>query len=297
MSARPENPHPSFMEFDGWYNIPPRSDGFAVLQSVPNPPDLWWDEIWEVFLDAREWFGQFAGDENRVRFDPFAEDEFVPISDMDDRTVCICHVAFDRLTMAMLDRIQVEFLTLHPLWRVALMGDRLECSILIYPTAVRFGDLPRDFDADEGLRLIASRAIEQKEQRVRPARAFLARVERLVQTTIQEFRHQRVHACGFLDHYPAENDPIALCLVTLPDTLAVVDLSPGHPREPAEGDIYGLNRDGDIISRIEVSPDACYRLTIWLLPADYRGPLTIVECESGKRHEIELRSEDIIRAP
>lgn len=55
--------------------------------------------------------------------------------------------------------------------------------------------------------------------------------------------------------------------------------------------------EGAIDSYIEIPETTPFCLVPWLPPADYRGPLTIVERATGKRHPYKLRSEDIIRMP
>ena len=55
-----------------------------------------------------------------------------------------------------------------------------------------------------------------------------------------------------------------------------------------------VNTEGAMISNeIHVSKTAAYCVALWLPPAEYRGPLTILECESGQRHAYELKSENI----
>jgi hypothetical protein len=44
-----------------------------------------------------------------------------------------------------------------------------------------------------------------------------------------------------------------------------------------------------------VPETAAFCLVLWLPPADYRGPLTIVEQATGDRHTYELKSESIVR--
>lgn len=58
---------------------------------------------------------------------------------------------------------------------------------------------------------------------------------------------------------------------------------------------YGVDGDGEIISDITIPDSAAYCLLSWLPPADYRGSLAFVHHDTGARHAIEIKSEDIVR--
>ena len=58
---------------------------------------------------------------------------------------------------------------------------------------------------------------------------------------------------------------------------------------------FGVNVAGEIISHSEVPESAPFCVSIWLPPADYRGPLNIVERATGKRYSYEVKSENIER--
>ena len=58
---------------------------------------------------------------------------------------------------------------------------------------------------------------------------------------------------------------------------------------------YHVNSDGTVIDGTKVPDSAAFSVALWYPPADYRGPLTITERETGKSYTYELKSEDITR--
>jgi hypothetical protein len=49
------------------------------------------------------------------------------------------------------------------------------------------------------------------------------------------------------------------------------------------------------VSRTNISDTTPFNLSPWLIPADYRGPLVLIERATGKQHLYEVKSENIIR--
>ncbi len=54
---------------------------------------------------------------------------------------------------------------------------------------------------------------------------------------------------------------------------------------------YYVNAEGTLVPDSPEEP--AFSLAFWLPPADYRGPLTLVERATGNRHIYDLRSEHI----
>ncbi len=300
MSALPDsNSTPSVEEFAGWYNIPDQyEDGTPVLRTVDRPPDFGFDELLEVYRAAEEWFAQLVPASSDDPFDPLAETDFVPRSDPRDRTLDVDHVDFGRLNMTVLRRVQQEFLGRYPLWRVIFIADDPSCSIVIYPDAIRFGNRPVDVDPNEALRELVPRALALREARQRPRREHISHIQRLLPDAVRAIGDRPFLVCGVLDNYEGDDSRLTICLLIRGSDRDAVDL-----KGPAGADKYflwrssafGVNADGAMISDIGVPETAAFCLVPWLPPADYRGPLTIVERATGKRHAYELKSENIIR--
>ena len=158
-SANEDN-RPSAEEFLGWYNIPDQyDDGLPILCSVEDVPPFDMDEAADVYFAADEWFPQLLPAAADAPVDPLAETEFVPRGYPGDRSLDIDHVDFARLSMAVLQRIQREFLGRYPLWRVFLIADEPTYTIVVYPDAIRFGNRPLGVDPDEALRACVEGAI------------------------------------------------------------------------------------------------------------------------------------------
>ena len=139
MSAQPDiNLTPSVEEFVGWYNLEAdRDNGFPVLRSVEEVPEFEHAEFFELHTEAEKWFGQLVEVRASESFDPLAQSPFFVRSDADDRTLDV-DADFRCLNVALLRRIQREFLGRYPLWRVILIAEHPSCSIVIYPKAIRF---------------------------------------------------------------------------------------------------------------------------------------------------------------
>jgi hypothetical protein len=299
MCARPDvNLTPSVEEFVGWYNIQAaRDDGFPVLRSVEPLPEFEHGEFFKLYAEAEQWFGQLVLAPPNGPFDPLAEPPFFVRSDADDRTLEI-DADFRLLDLSLLSRIQKEFLGRYPLWRVILIAEHPSCSIVVYPSAVRFGSRPVDVDADEALRELVPRHLALREARERPRREHISQMQRLLPAAVRAIGERTFCVCGVLDNYEGDERRLTICLLILGNEDDAFDVQ-GPPGADVnflcKGSGFGVSADGTIISHIEIPHNAAFCLVPWLPPANYRGPLTIIERVTGKRHHYELKSEDIMR--
>ncbi|MEX2112965.1 MAG: hypothetical protein WD845_07250 [Pirellulales bacterium] len=299
MNARPDaNLTPSVEEFVGWYNLEDeRDDGFPVLKSVESVPQFEHAEFFEMYFEAAKWFDQLVEAPANEPFDPLLDPPFFVRSDADDRTLDI-DADFRFLNVALLRRIQEEFLGRYPLWRVILIAEHPSCSIVIYPSAIRFGNKPVDVDPDEALRELVPKHLAMQEARERPQREHIAHVQRLLPAAVRAIGDRPFLVAGVLDNYAGDYGRLTICLLIRGSDSFAMKL---RGSSDAADDFlwtsipFGVSFDGAIISCIDVPKTAPYCLVPWLPPADYQGPLTIIERESGKRHTYELKSEDIVR--
>jgi hypothetical protein len=197
-----------------------------------------------------------------------------------------------------LRRIQKEFLGRYPLWRVILIAEHPSCSIVIYPTAIRFGNLPVDTDPDEALRELVPKQLALREARERPRREHIGQIRRLLPDAVRAIDDGPFVVAGILDNYEGDYSRLTICLLVRGPDSDAVDLQ-GPPETDTHflwtSSPYGVSAEGEIVSNIDVPENTPFCLVPWLPPADYRGPLTIIEQATGRRHTYELKTEDIIR--
>ncbi|MGD9721837.1 MAG: hypothetical protein AB7O59_11045 [Pirellulales bacterium] len=289
---------PSLEEFEGWYNIAEeRDDGLPVLRSIEPVPEFEHAEFFDLYLDTAKWFGQLASRPADAPFDPLDGPTFFVRSDADDRTLGV-DADFRLLTVEMSRRIQNEFLGRYPLWRVVVVGEQPSCSIVIYPSAIRFGNRPAGVNPEIALSELVRQNLALRELRERPKRKYIAQLQRLLPGGVRAIGDAPFLVCGVLDNYEGDYDRLTVALL--------LRGSDGHTfvmegPDRADNDLlwtcsaFGLDDRGAMISYISVPETAAFRLVPWLPPADYRGLLTILERETGARHTFELRDEDIIR--
>ncbi len=289
---------PSVEEFLGWYNIQgDYGDGHPVLRSVEPMPEFEHAEIFELYPKAAKWFDQLVTARPNIPFDPLAEPPFFVRSDADDRTLDV-DADFSYLSVPLLRRIQKEFLGRYPLWRVILVGEQPSCGIVIYPSAIRFGNLPVDVDPEQALRELVPRVLALRAARERPERKHISQIQRLLPDAVHEIGDRPFLVGGVLDNYEGHYNRLTICLLIRGSDSHAIDIDgpPGSPNNfLAYSSAFGVDEKGAIISDTHVPETAAYSLVPWLLPADYRGPLTLIERVTGKRHTYELKSENIIR--
>jgi hypothetical protein len=299
MSAQPDfNPTPSVEEFVGWYNIEAdREDGLPVLRSVDAVPEFEHAEFFELHTEAEPWFSQLVEARASGPFDPLTQPPFSIRSDADDRTLDV-DADFRHLNVALLRRIQREFLGRYPLWRVILIGEHPSCSIVIYPSAIRFGNRPVHVDPDRALQELVPRNLALKDARERPRREYIAQIQCLLADGVRAIGEAPFLVCGVLDNYAGDYSRMTICLLVrgADDYAVYVEGPPDADNHFLWKDsAFGVSNEGVIVSYIEVSAATPFCLVPWLPPADYRGPLTIIEHATGKRYSYHLTSESIIR--
>jgi hypothetical protein len=288
---------PSVEEFGGWYNIQgDYGDGHPVLRSMEPMPEFEHAELFHLYPKAAKWFDQLVTARPNVPFDPLLDPPFFVRSDADDRTLDV-DADFSYLNVALLRRIQKEFLGRYPLWRVILIAEHPSRSIVIYPTAIRFGNRPADVDPDKALRELVPEELALRAARERPRREHISQMQRLLPDAVQAIGDRLFLVGGVLDNYEGDYSLLTICLLIRgsDDDAIGVDGPPGSPSSfPSCSSAFGVDAKGAIISYIHVPETAAFCLVPWIPPADYRGPLTLIERATGKRHIYELKSEDII---
>jgi hypothetical protein len=282
----------------GWYNIADQyDDGYPVLRCVESVPEFEHTEFFKLYPKAAKWFSRLVAQPPNVPFDPLVEPPFYVRSDADDRTLEV-DADFRLLTVPLLRRIQEEFLALYPLWRVILIAEHPSCSIVIYPSVIRFGSRPVDVDPNEALRELVAKHLALREARERPAREYIAQMQRLLPDAVRAIGDRRFLVCGLLDHYEGDYSRLTICLLIRGanrDTVDVVGPDSADNSFLWRSSTFGVNADGTMICEGGDPETAPLWLVPWLPPADYRGPLMIVEQATGDRDLYEVKSEDIIR--
>jgi hypothetical protein len=57
---------------------------------------------------------------------------------------------------------------------------------------------------------------------------------------------------------------------------------------------YGVDNHGKIISGRDIPDSVPFSVCTWYPPADYRGPLTVTDRDTGRRYIYEVKSENIV---
>ncbi|MBI2823623.1 MAG: hypothetical protein HYX69_02905 [Planctomycetia bacterium] len=289
--------HPSADEFRGYYNIPDQcDDGTRVLRSVDRVPAFGFPEMWEVYQVAKKWFAEIAPVSAATEFDPLAVEPFYVRDETDDRTLCV-DADFKVLNTSLLRRVQREFLGQFPLWRIALIGEHSSHAIMIYPTVIRFGNLPVELSPDEALRQLVPRALALREARERPRREKLSYLRQRLPDAVRAMRDRPFLVLGVLDNYDGDQSRLTICLLVRgadPDAVGV-----NGPAECSDdflwsASAYGVSAEGRIVCEGRIPETTPFCLHLWLPPADYRGALTIVERDSGTPHSYGLKPENIV---
>jgi hypothetical protein len=298
MNSSEQHLTPSVEEFTGWYNLGyDRHDGLEVLNSQDNVPEFEHAEFFELYFEARDYFGALVATRPNVPFDPFCQPPFYIHGDADDRTLeVIADLAC--LDFDLLERIRKEFLGAHPLWRVILMAEHPSCSIVIYPSLIRFGNIPVGIDPERALAELIPKELALRLERERPAREHVARIRSLLPQAVHEIGQRSFSIAGILDRYEARPEYLTICLLIRGhDDRAFRFVSPANsgPEFLSRSSAFGLDERGALISYIEVPETAAFCLAQWLPPADYRGPLTLLDSHTGEQHTIDIRDEDIVR--
>lgn len=289
---------PSLEEFTGWYNIQgDYHNGYPVLRSKASVPEFEQAETYEMYPEVAKWFDQLVTARPNVPFDPVAGLPFYVHGEAGDRTLQV-DADFSYLTVPLLRRIQKEFLGRYPLWRVILVGEVSSCHIVIYPTAIRFGNLPADVDPELALRELVPRVLALRAERERPRREHISQIQQLLPGAVQAIGGRAFLICGVLDNYEGDYSKLTICLLIRGTESNAIDVDgpPGSSNNFLSYDsAFGVDAKGAMISYIHVPDTAAFCLAPWMPAADYRGPLTLTERATGTRHTYELKSEDIIR--
>jgi len=296
MNAGPDvNRYPSVEEFGGYYNIPDQyDDGFPVLRSVEDLPEFGFPELLEVYKAAEKWFPQAFPPFSNQPFDPLAEEPCFVRSDTDDRTLRV-DVDFNCLDIQLLRRIQQEFLGRYPWWRVILIGEDPSNCIAIYPTVIRFGNLPADVDPEEALRELAPRVLALREARQRPWRIQVTYLQRQLPDAVRAIGVRPYLLFGVLDNYRGDFTRLTVCLLVRGANAEEVGLEgPDGVGNELSWSPYGVSAEGALIREDDYPKKSPFSLVLWMPPADYRGPLTIVDRTTGDRQTYELKSENIL---
>lgn len=297
-TEREEERFPSIGEYNGLFNIPDQYDDHPyVLRTVEPLPEFGFPEFWKVYRTAEKWFAQVAAELPPRPPDPLADPPFFAVSDADDRTLTV-EVDFACLSLPLLERIQRELLGRFPLWRVHFIGEDDSTGIVVYPLVIRLGDRPIAIDQQAALAELIARGLELRAAREKPMRDHVARIERLLPAAVRAISERPFYVCGVLDNYEGDYSRLTICLLVRGTDENVVTLEGPDATDDdffRVSGCFGVNAKGEIISHIDVPESAPFCLMPWMPPADYRGPIWIVERESGRRHRFEIRSEDIIR--
>jgi hypothetical protein len=290
---------PSLEEFGGWYNLGyERPDGIPVLHSQPHVPEFEHGEFFQLWMEEHAWFEGLVPISALKPFDPIAEAPMYVKSDADDRTLDV-FANPDYLTLDVIKRIQREFLGRHPFWRVVIAADHPSCCMIIYPDAIRFGNLPLDIDDRDAFREVNARAAALRDASERPMRARIDFLKQRLPIAVRAIGEEPFSIVAVFDTNRDHPDRLTVCLVSRCDTNGT-DLQISGPAGVdnsfmSKGYDFNVDRSGVFVSDEAPDTAVAFRIRFWHPPADYRGPLTIVNRDTGEQYPYDLKSENITR--
>lgn len=292
------NRYPSLEEFRGWYNLGyERDDGVLVVSSQDRIPEFGHGEFFQLYATERTWFEALVPAEAIKPPDPLIGPPLYVKPDADDRTLEV-FPDFDYVTAKLILRIQNEFLGRHPLWRVVLAADDPSCSIVIYPEVIRFGSLPLGVDPAAALREIVPRAIAAREARLRPEREQLAFLQQRLPQAVRELERQPFSVVGILDNNLGNYDQLTIFLLGRgrhgqAAITASLARSPDNLISTSGG--FDLNEAIRFICDTSQSNTPAFSVTLYHVPSDFRGSLSITHPDLSDRYFCEVASGDIAR--
>ncbi len=290
-----EQRFPSLDEFNGWYNLGyERPDGIRVLHSRKDVPEFEHGEFYHMYLEESAWFEQLLPESALKPYDPADDPPIFVRSDADDRTLEI-YPDFDYVTLDLIRRIQTEFLGRRAFWRVMLMAYNSACTIVIYPEAVRFGNLPLCVPPEEAIREILPGALKAQEALLSPSRPLVNFLRSRLPDAVREIGDRLCLVMGVLDNNAGDYDRLALLLLARGARRYSLRIK-GTPRSRkgliSTGTSFNVDPDGRFI-KDDRNSDPAFKVTVWHPRADFRGPLTITDRETGESSVFELTSECI----
>jgi hypothetical protein len=182
------------------------------------------------------------------------------------------------------------------LWRLQLNGWDAESNILVYPKVIRFGNQPVETAPEDALRNLLPHAKALRDAWLRPQRALVAFLRGRLPDAVREIGDQAFFVIGILDSFEGNYSLLTICLLIPGDNSCVIDMEgpPGSGDDfLSTGGTYYVNIHGTLVP--DSPEDSAFCVQLWLPPADYRGPLTLIETTTGRRHIYEVKSEAITR--
>jgi hypothetical protein len=123
-------------------------------------------------------------------------------------------------------------------------------------------------------------------------------MQRLLPDAVQAIGDRPFLVGGVLDNYEGDYSRLTICLLIRGADRGAVRVE-RPPRKEKDffwsPSAFGVNAAGAMISETPVPEAAPFCLVLSLPPADYRGPLSLIERATGKRHIYEVKSENITR--
>jgi hypothetical protein len=249
-----------------------------------------------VSKETEKWFGQnLSAPQGAADFDPLHQ-EFMVRPGTDDRTLLVDMPDFGLLNEGLLHRLQKEMLGKHPWWRIALVGENEATSVMVYPEVIRVGNRPATSNVDQALHELDSEVRTLRRKRLEPKRREIEYLRRKIPAAIQQIGNKPFQVIGISDEYQGDRSRMTIYLLLKGTDRDVISVEgPEGPSHIWRSSAFGLDAKGKIMSNIGVPETAAFCIVPWLPPSDYRGPVTMVETETGAQHVYEIKSEDIAR--
>src|SRR5229473_4152532 len=186
------NRYPSFVEYQGMYNVNPEEwrdkefnpDDFSSSfhKTVDDLPPLTWREFENIrgvtlsCLLRHGLFEKIGKNEAKAFYKFCVGDELM------DRTARVELPNFRILTAELVKALQKEVLKSRPIWRIMIVSEAPQTTVMIYPEVIKFG-IPTTGDLPVDLRKVVDEELNLREPREGPHRR---QMEYLKQKVVQE---------------------------------------------------------------------------------------------------------------
>jgi hypothetical protein len=186
--------------------------------------------------------------------------------------------------------MQTDVLSKWPLWRVVILGDSPDSTVIVYPAAVREGTEPYGAELEPALRRIASRQQALTESRAAPQERQITFLKARLPAELAKLEPRSFRIVAVFDNCDGDTSQLSVWMVNYHE-FGKLAFWIHHP-DPEAGcySEYTVARDGSLTS--DWTRDIS--LTQWALPANTKE-VTIVRKPDETEWKIPLDQIRIIR--
>ena len=299
------NLYPSSVEYHGMYNVNPGESNYYAFdpdkisssfhKTVDQLPPLTERELENIrgvtlaCLIRHGQFGKIGKKEAKTYY------QFCVFDELIDRTARLELPNHKIVTAAFVKALQKDVLASRPLWRIAIVGETTETSVMVYPDVVRFG-FPATGDLALDLQKVVDEVLTLQELRKGPYRRQLAYLREKVPEELPKLsKEEPFRFLSAFDNYRGNFERVCVWMLE-----PFVGFSITQPEDTwSGGDGFALRKDGDFGEHYE-NFDAEWWLRPHLPPPGYCGPLVFQSVDAkgnaiGKGWQFNLDRASVIK--